>query len=97
MTTATTVPTATGACLGKSVDPSEIELFPRHQRGPGPIEIVRAPANGDDLLVERTVDGHLPDETDRAVRNRQILRVAQETVDGSQCRTAGQKHRRLRQ
>ncbi len=78
-------------------DPADVELFPGHQGGSCSLEIGFAVPNRDSRL-DRGLDVGVSasDDSDWAVRQRQVMRFTKEPVDSFQRRTSSQEHRSLR-
>ena len=82
MRTATAVPIGDRRVRWKRFDPADVELLPREERRARSLEVAAAAADDDGDLVEVGALPLVADDADRAVRERQVLRVAQETIDG---------------
>src|SRR5262249_2172301 len=80
---------------GENLDPSEIELLPGDESGARAVEVARAAADRDDVLVEPAAMRRLRDDSDRTVRQREATGTIEETIDLRHRRTPHQKHRRL--
>jgi hypothetical protein len=73
-------------------DPTDVELLSRGERGACPVEVRLAAPNCDDRLIETTAARVPQGHPDRAIGERQFLRVPEESVDGRWRRTLGQEH-----
>jgi hypothetical protein len=73
---------------GKGFDPTDIELLPSQQRGSRPRELRLSTPNRDRQLVEVLGGRRSSDNSDRPVRERQVLRFAKEPVDVVTSRTS---------
>jgi hypothetical protein len=73
-------------------DPTDVELLPRDECGPCSLEVGFAAPNSDNRLIDALARGFGSDDSNRAVRERQVLGVKQETVDGFSRRASSQEH-----
>jgi len=78
-------------------DPADVELFPRQQRRPRSLEVGLSAPDCDCQLVEVPAGRAGPDDSDRPVRKRQVLRFADESIDDATGWTSSQEDRCLRQ
>jgi len=81
--------------LRKRFDPTDVELLPRDQRIACSLEIGWAAPDRDDRLVEIVADRPIADDSDRPIRERQLLRVTEKTFDCLSGRTSSQEHESL--